>query len=202
MMIHVFISSNSHLMHKELGWSCLFLSWVYFSDGICVFRSAPDIASLQITNPVRKTQSQPRSKSTKLPMATHLRKQESPATSSSSAGTSEGYDSTDFHSAEKSKSNSKLGLTGKTAVAVGSPKPKRNLFEGFKHTLRPGRGKGSDASSSRPKEKTSGGGSGGSLNSPTADEQPFSDMAATGSSVCSASTSRSNSEEHSPVRIS
>lgn len=165
-----------------------------------MFRSAPDIASLQITNPIRKTQSQPRSKSTKLPMATHVRKQESPATSSSSAGTSEGYDSTEFHS-EKSKSNSKLGLTGKTAVAVGSPKPKRNLFEGFKQTLRPGRGKGSDASSSRSKEKPSGGGSGSSLNSPTADEQPFSDMAA-GSSVCSASTSRSNSEEYSPVRIS
>lgn len=147
---------------------------------------------------MRKTQSQPRSKSTKLPTATHFRKQDLPATSNFFAGTNDVGDPLDSQS-DKSRPGSKLGTTGRTAASFGSPKPKRNLFEGFKQTLKPGKGKGSDNWNSRSKDKSCG--SGGSLNSPVTDEQPFSDMAP-GSSLCSSNTSNSNSEDYSPVRIS
>lgn len=154
--------------------------------------SAPDIASLQLTNPMRKTQSQ--SKSKKFLTAIHLRKQDSPASSNSSAVTRDRGDSLDSPT-DKSRPISKFVIRSKTAAAFGSLRPKRNLFEGFKQTLRSKKGKGSENCSSYPKARPCG--SGSSFSSSVI-EQPISDMAS-GSTLC---TSRSNSEDYSSIRIS
>lgn len=142
---------------------------------------------------MQKTQSQ--SKSKKFLTAIHLRKQNSRASSNSSAVTSERGDSLDSPT-DKSQPSSKFVIVSETAADFGSPKPKRNLFEGFKQTLRSRKGKRSENCNSYSKDRPCG--SGNSLSSSVI-EQPFSDMAS-GSSLCS--TSRSNSEDYSSIRIS
>ena len=205
--------SNSQKIFIILEFWTLFI-WSYsqffwsFLDRIIFFipfyfRSAPDIASFQV-NPApveKKGHSQPRSKSEKASTQSQAKKAQHPSkppsqlapgfldgSSSDSSLSTNASSSSKLSPLDKSK---QLDSIGKTLAASGSPKPKRTIFEGFKQTLMPFKGKSHDGAS-RTSSKDSGG-----IVSPSNEVMP--DLFPSGVGSSSANGSRSNSEDNSPV---
>jgi hypothetical protein len=124
--------------------------------------SSPEIATVQLDLGTGK-----KSKSEQKATTPSLSKKQSSSKTpvSKSAGLSGG----DIASADSSRS----AVVGKAAVAsmLGSPKPKRTLFDGFKQTLRGKNSEGSN-SSGAGRERDSVGSSNSAVGSPTSDSTP------------------------------
>jgi hypothetical protein len=156
-------------------------------------RSAPDIGSLQIDPAGSGKKSKSDVKST--PTSVGKKHGSSKSSRSKSPGPVSAPASDMIISLDSTGKQGPVGRASATAV-LGSPKPKRNLFDGLKQTLRGKNSEGSNSRHERSRDRDSGsGGSDSLVNSPSAELV----SAAGEMSVGVMNSSRHSSDDNLPV---